>query len=450
MAEKIKSDLNYQEGQQSIDVEQAEVTQEQVDGWLEFALKIAARKINEGNNGVVLEVEFSKLPAEIQAGLFGIHPDLAENNGESVFKILKIYTGGQGKKEFELQQDACQILADSEISGVSVPKPEMYRDLEIKEGGTAKLLEDWGIKVGDDKRIEILSMDLVKGYDLATWIYRQFILQHPQVIKRAFPDFDFEGIAQNIQSMDIDSLVDLVCKVVGFKHKYRHLDDSSEAIEERRQLALTIKEKLEHKSLLDKEVVELISTAINTLHRAGLYHRDLHLRNIMIERLLDGKDEIKILDFGNAKKVDPNNERAVNGVYKTNEERDEGVIKFLRSLASGLDDRNFDTYLKSAVGKVDLLRAKINSESTSVVHKQIYRKAIAILEETNSSRDVDQISDLFMQALGKTTISEGYEEKMVALLELANTGRKDEVVELCAKIAEDNHGRSLIENHFRI
>ncbi|EKD49154.1 MAG: hypothetical protein ACD_63C00252G0002 [uncultured bacterium] len=88
-------------------------------------------KINEGTNGVIALIDINKLSLEFKKFLFN-------DEGEKgiVMKILKIYEHGKGRKEYEMQKKAFQVLSDEgkEVSGglAKIPKPLYYKEVELR------------------------------------------------------------------------------------------------------------------------------------------------------------------------------------------------------------------------------------------------------------------------------------------------------------------------------
>lgn len=69
-----------------------------------------------------------------------------------------------------------------------------------------------------------------------------------------------------------------------------------------------------HKAFSEKQcafIIEQILMAINTCHKNSICHRDLKPENI----LFDSEGKIKVIDFGTAKKIDP--EAGIKGVKGT-------------------------------------------------------------------------------------------------------------------------------------
>ena len=131
----------------------------------------AAVKINEGNNGIILEVDTSGLTDEVREYFSAdTEADGEEEKEEDkvAVKLFKIYTGTAGRQEYELQKKARQVLKEEKIEGVSVPRTRNFRELKIENETIANHLKSLGLKIGSERIVEVLSMDLIRGQDLAT------------------------------------------------------------------------------------------------------------------------------------------------------------------------------------------------------------------------------------------------------------------------------------------
>jgi len=53
------------------------------------------------------------------------------------------------------------------------------------------------------------------------------------------------------------------------------------------------------------QIVRQMGNALHAAHQQGVFHRDLKPENIMLEQLSDGEEQVKLIDFGIAKVVNP-------------------------------------------------------------------------------------------------------------------------------------------------
>lgn len=415
-----------------------EISQEIIDGCLELAIRSeAAEMVNYGNNGVIFKLSPGELPDDLKKVFLQALPDFIENDQESAFKILKLYTNGKGLVEYNLQAEAYQLLSESGATAVSVPQPFFYRDLEIKDRETIDLLQQCGVDINSkEPRIEILAMDFVDGCDLAAWFYRQYLITRKEEIERAYPDIGYENFIVTMEQKGADELISIICRLIGFKHKYRHNDDSPEAHNERRVFMNKIKPALEYRNLFDKKLINELITVINTLHRAGIYHRDLHLRNIMIDP--DGK--LEIIDFGSAVKIDPNNDLDLRGVYRAeNCYRDDGAVGFLRTISEGPEGKILTERLDpaKALGQyIDEPREKINrrllvGESLTINQEKLKRAIDNLDEGIRVGKTMEEIIKEFEVIRGGGYQENRFSSEMAVLLEVARQGRDDDVINFC-------------------
>ncbi|HVS79968.1 MAG TPA: aminoglycoside phosphotransferase family protein [Candidatus Paceibacterota bacterium] len=260
---------------------------EKVDTAIEHAI-VEGKFIGSGKDAVVFKVAdetFSPemLPILVEEG-FKFNTERQESLSAAA-KILKIYEPGLGKREYEMQREAFQILSQSE-KAAQVPTPIGLRDQELDEKNKV-FLNGFGTHLKGN--MEVIVMDYVDGKDLATIMY-EFVLEAKGYDKEALEKMEFEDKAN------------LVAKYLSFSiPSGKDRDENARAFE----LAATMNDNsrklmkyLKQKGFkLDKIVVDKIENALKILSRHGLHHNDMHERNIMIEG-----DKVFIIDFGRAVK----------------------------------------------------------------------------------------------------------------------------------------------------
>ncbi|HNZ73006.1 MAG TPA: lipopolysaccharide kinase InaA family protein [bacterium] len=444
--------------EQNNNQEISEISQEIIDGCLELAIRSeAAEMVNYGNNGVIFKLSPEDLPEDLKEVFLQALPDFIENGQESAFKILKLYTNGKGLVEYNLQAEAYQLLTESEVSEVSVPQPFFYRDLEIKDQETIDLLQQCAVDIDDkEPRIEILAMDFVDGCDLAAWVYRQYLITRKNEIELAYPDIGYENFIVTLEQKGADELMEIICRFIGFKHKYRHNDDSPEAHKERMAFMNKIKPDLVYRNLFDKKLISELIAAISVFHRAGIYHRDLHLRNIM----LDQEGKLKIVDFGSAIKIDPNNDLDLRRVYQSDNCYPDNVsIELLRPISKGPEQKIFIERMDKAQAlgqyidepRESIRRRLLAGESLTryplTRYQEISKKAIDNLDEgIRLGKTIQEIIKEFEEIRGKGQEESRFSLAVAVLLEIARQGRADEVIDFCNNellTIEDSNQRML-------
>lgn len=375
----------------------------------------AATKINEGNNGVILELDTTNLPAEIRdyfvADLEGDNE--GDDDDKIAVKLLKIYTGKEGRREYDLQKKARQVLKAENIEGVKVPKPRKFRELQINNDEVAKHLESLGIKIGADKIVEVIAMDLVKGQDLATIMYQAYAKKHEADFNEMYPDMELDSYLEQI---NINTLIDLVHRISGIKNKYNNLDNSPAAIQERAQIAKLISQGIAYQGVIDKKHASGLLQAVNALNSHGIYHRDLHPRNIMV----DEAGDLEIIDFGLAKEIDPKNQNEVSSVYVAGPEAhhlsDRGIITIAQQLAKNETDLK-EEQRASRLGDPESLLIRLSARKPAVWKE--------FMTEIKESNDIGKTVNLYESKFGG---SNDHKIRVALLLEISKQNRQDDVV----------------------
>ncbi len=253
---------------------------------VEAAIEIVIREgqeVDHGLDGVILKVDLATIPSHER--------DLLEKNGvlptneanAAAIKILKIYNPGVGDKEFKAQKRAEEILA-KERNVARIPNTTIARDQHI-DSSTRDRLKSFGAKLED--RAEIIVMDFINGKDVGTIMY-EFVLKKI--------GYDNEYIA----ALSYSQKEQLVGQELGFE--IVNLGSAKTPQEIRSAQGLTHdrnEEKLfrylkRQGMVIDPAVFIKIDNAIRILNKNGLYHNDLHKRNVMI----DESGEVYIIDFG--------------------------------------------------------------------------------------------------------------------------------------------------------
>ena len=370
----------------------------------------AAIKVNEGNKGIILELDTTNLPNEANDYFLVDLADDGEEDETIAVKLLKIYAGTEGRDEYDLQKKARRVLKAEKIKGVRVPKPRNFRELTIQNDEVIKHLESMGIKIGLDGIVEIISMDFVPGRDLATIMYEAYVRNHKADFQKAYPDLELEDYLKQI---NINDLINLVHRLAGVKNKYSNFDDSPEAAQERNEIDKIISQNVIHQGLITKDQAQALLSAVNALHKHGIYHRDLHPRNIMITD--DG--EMEIIDFGSATEINPNDKLDLKSVYRFKGEpdrhyhHDDEIV----TLAGKLAITETDIEQKSMKDIVDLI------SRLSANKPKIWADFISVIPEGD---DLNKLIDVYAPLFGSDL---DRNVKIALLLEISNHGRQEEV-----------------------
>lgn len=283
------------------------------------ALLIEASKINEGKEGIITMLSFKDMPQPIREVLLGEHK---ESFGEFAMKIIKIYQAGKGKAEFEAQQAAYQALV-GHADAAQVPRPYLYRDVPVKSAEARRMLSSRYGYDEDTMNVEILVMDLIDGDDLGTLMLKEAIRRDKHKLV---------NLKDRVDGMGVNDLMDRVGAALGYSQPGGKGKTLAEKANERYQVfeenAGMLYKDLQKKGFkLPPDVRKKLKKALDILHEKGIYHRDLHERNVMI-----GKDgQVYIIDFGKARLREAGSRAdSLDAIYKTSGEtellRDESIL----------------------------------------------------------------------------------------------------------------------------
>jgi hypothetical protein len=288
---------------------------------LEFGKEVAAvnlelilfnsTKINEGNNGIIKSIRVEDMGEAMISYLESLHPGFSKREDVAV-KLIKIYSHGVGRHEFEMQQTSYDIMEKNSSSNLplaKIPKPLFYAELTIaspilKE----KLLAD-GLSNFDDK-VEILIMDMIPGEDLATHLYRRVV----KIVEDS-PKYKNKShlLDKPTDQMSISELHRIVGEVVGYSQPGgKHRSDEMNQFEAQMVKTDNVKKLISflknNDFTLKKEWLDKIENTIRALHQGGVFHRDLHERNVMLD---PEHDDVYLLDFGSTIKINPSSSEDV-------------------------------------------------------------------------------------------------------------------------------------------
>jgi len=267
-----------------------------VDAELELLLVQHAKKVNEGNNGVIFHLNFEGIDENAISHLLqmGINPRTPE-----AVKLLKIYTKGEGKLEYDMQRLAYEIVAKSTKPCVKVPTPILYRDLSLTSA-TKDALREKGVQASGNNA-EVILMDFIPGEDLATILCKEALRR-----KETAPTFSEEDLAK----MSFAQLHEEVAQFLGYSMPGGKARDDAEREFEREVVFAENAAKLytflqKNNFVLHPSIQERLQNTIQLLHDNNLCHRDTHERNVMIvgPYVADAKvpPEVYLVDFGSAK-----------------------------------------------------------------------------------------------------------------------------------------------------
>lgn len=303
-----------------LESEKNETTQEAINaGFVEILKSWTLEKrvpSNQGANGLVFKVEIQELPETVRR-----QTDISQ--GDMAVKTLKIYGVRKAKREYDMLSLARNILeTENEKEPTQelawVPRPVFHAEVEIDEQ-QKKYLNSQGTKL--ESKISAVSMDYIEGTDLATLLYKNFL------VLKGYPD-------DNLESLGFAALQSLVNKELGM-----HVSENENTHE---KSMVKVRKFLKKKGfILNPSILRKLKRTVDIWHREKLYHRDLHERNIMITP----KDDVFIVDFGLANV----------GITEEDEEKkweildDYGIIRRLQPLTTSIEEGMEDEQKKAEV-----------------------------------------------------------------------------------------------------
>jgi serine/threonine protein kinase len=318
-------------------------------------LEHKARKINEGQNGIIFRLE--GVAEEVSAKLASAGYSVSN---EQIAKVLKISKKGAGEHEYRMQQKALHIIEssvqDDSVSFAKVPTLHGYCELPITEE-VRKKLQVFGFD-SSNKRADIIFMDYIDGPDLATALYREVVKRHPRTVH----------LKDSVHELDFQELHKEVSSALGFTMPGGKARDANERIIEQYRIMQMNMERLVvflNKSgfRLNPSIPKQISATIDLFHKNGLCLRDAHHRNFLVEGDIeagsDGEErpcKVYAIDFGSAVEFDG---RYMEDVYIDNVSgsrfpNDETIVAQLRQFVLKKE-------LSSIWGKDESLHRRIES-----------------------------------------------------------------------------------------
>ena len=219
-----------------------------------------AELAGQGGSAFVFRVSGDRIPERFVADLNEIG-EVTEIPAGIAMKMLKVYTTGASDHELRMHQKAVSVLGDKAGNPeyASIPRVYFAHRAHFTEAERQEL-GSHGYRVGST--VDVILMDFVEGRDLKE-------LLAEQVMQRS------EGARpQEIQkTTDVDS---------DFRYVFL------------KKRGFTV-----HPVVADQ-----LERTVRLLHAAGLYHRDLHEANVMIDGDPSSPDcRVHIIDFGSADTV---------------------------------------------------------------------------------------------------------------------------------------------------
>jgi serine/threonine protein kinase len=325
-------------------------------------------KINEGDNGVIMRVNLED--GEAKKIFDEVLPE--SQNTNLAAKMLKFFRPGAAGKEVELQTKSYAVIEQAEQSAeqfeyAKVPQVYIDETLDVGNPLLQQKLENMNVEVNDQHKVEVILMDFIDGVDFATYVDRLIVANHPGLVH--LRECLKPGERWNYQEMHRAVAQALRFEEPAIKaNKAERAYNEYKVFNERRQKMVDFLKS--NNITIDPGILTKVKNTVNLLHNNGIYHHDLHERNIMMTFSDEAKTKMKdvyIVDFGRAtqypKQSQPNDEFM----------RDEAVVANYRTLQTteGEDELIKNQLTIEKWGKlVDIMSkvqlAKFNSLETSL------------------------------------------------------------------------------------
>ncbi|MFA5155296.1 MAG: protein kinase [Patescibacteria group bacterium] len=327
----------------SLDREGQAENDKRLEDYLKKKILIGATKINEGHDGVIGLVNLDSLPPEIAAVFEPANPETKDGPNQLATKVLKIYEYGAGKQEFDMHRRAYDLVRETNSPDlIKIPQIYLYRQLDINEEDNElkKKLETDGIDTSS-KKCDLMLMDFIPGDDFGSFLYKE-VVKHASD-RELFNDRELLDFREEIKTgkaeTNLNRLTEAVDILIGVEYN-NPKNDAREQIRIEQDNYLKIIKFLQQKGFrLSGEKFNKIKNTLNYLHKNGIYHRDLHERNIMVTYTDNGEiEDFYLVDFGLAIDLNAsqNNEayREKDQIYRD----DDFILRVCEPLTKSPDD----------------------------------------------------------------------------------------------------------------
>lgn len=284
--------------------EDREAVEKFIDASLEELCERYLTKFNEGNNGIVLKMRIEDIPSTLVDALREHDINL---DADKIAKILKIYSAGRGKQEYDMQKKAYDIV-EAQQDGrayAKVPKPYFYRDFAVGDAAKDRLSRMTGKGFAD--RAEMFMMDFVPGDDVATILYKEVVKRHPKTV----------DLLNDLNNVPFTELQDRVFQALDLRMPGGKGGNQAERDFEMNKVFNENAEKihayLEKKGFhVNPAIIEQIENTVDAFHKNGLAFRDGHHRNFMVVGDVsvpaDGSrpekpPQVFVIDYGSATEI---------------------------------------------------------------------------------------------------------------------------------------------------
>lgn len=298
--------------------ERMELAEEKV--FSELLLK-HAQKLNEGNNGVIFELQSEGMRPEVasfleKAGVMGGRPE------RGVAKLLKVGEPGKLQREFALQKQAHDLIRPLVISEMGmyadIPSPRYYGRLKMSSA-IDQFVQSHDMRV-QSPELELVVMDRIEGTDLDTIMMREFLLMNPAS--------DFYEKPEAIEGWSYNDLTEEAAMVVGVSLDMEK--PMAQFTQQEWQQYARFREMRDRKLdrlgfRMDARLIQAVMSSADVIDvNKNILWGDGNLRNVMIEGDYRPRTAGKawMIDFGGSKTSDE-----VQGISKYKQNSTAGLQK---------------------------------------------------------------------------------------------------------------------------
>ena len=414
-------------------------------------------KRNEGNNGIILEIDLDSFTEE-ERDAFCDYFNISYELGVSrAIKMLKIFKSNEAKREFGLQMQTAELINNNEDINTHIGVPEIYfgGEISVNNDGLREKLKEFGVKFTDGNNLGLMMMDFVEGEDFGAIFYKL-------AIQEKFREFkEMEGLGDHATKEDLPlylvgkSVEDLalICgRLLNLNFEENDKNpETTVAAEERKENTRIIMEVISHKGLIEGDNIPFLRKAINLMHKNGIYHCDLHQRNI-----INGSDgKFYIVDFGEARIVNPNNESERKTVYERLDGKrssDKGIVLNLEQVAITPEMLLMNRIEKNLDVPLTFKRSVLRSETSNkklARDKMIYDAWINFYKGFEKGDNLNNLFDLLSKDLKSNSNIEFLKIKLEVLLLLIEKNKEESVENFCNEMLKKDKLETASFNKFK-
>lgn len=243
-----------------------ELSQEYFDNLLR-----EGQELGSGNDGIVFLVK----------GL-DVSETVASHEGVAA-KILKVYDPGKGRKEAQMQHHAQQVLLRSAMSVAKIPDILQVGEQHLNND-TQNLLKQRGAFL-EGQMADVLIMEYIDGQTVAEQMYN-FVLKNESESEYENGSFSTSQKLSKVAQL----LAFEVPQVASLPEERESLRAQTQTRNDQKLLTYLKR----HNFRFPSDMFDKLQNTIHWLHENGIFHNDLHIRNVMI----DARGEIYLIDFG--------------------------------------------------------------------------------------------------------------------------------------------------------